>query len=62
LNSNNRVDFIFLSNLFDSLQISEGLNYLNLNQINTGENKKKGIVPFGPHLASPANTSWQPTT
>jgi hypothetical protein len=32
---------------------------LNLIQINT---KKigKGIVPFGPPLASPANTGWQP--
>jgi hypothetical protein len=28
LNSNNRVDFTFLSNLFELLQISEGLNHI----------------------------------
>jgi hypothetical protein len=34
LNSNNEIEFIFLSNLFVLLQISEGLNYLNLIQTN----------------------------
>jgi hypothetical protein len=34
LNSNNGIEFIFLSNLFVLLQISGGLNYLNLIQTN----------------------------
>jgi hypothetical protein len=34
LNSNNGIEFIFLSNLFVLLQILEGLNYLNLIQTN----------------------------
>jgi hypothetical protein len=38
LNSNNRLDFIFLSNLFDLLRFLEGLNYLSLIQINPLEN------------------------
>jgi hypothetical protein len=40
LNSNNRIEIIFLSNLFDVLQILESLNYLNLIQINLKENNK----------------------
>jgi hypothetical protein len=34
LNSNNGIEFIFSLNLFVLLQISEGLNYLNLIQTN----------------------------
>jgi hypothetical protein len=41
LNSNNGIEFIFLSNLFVLLQILEGLNYLNLIQPN---GLKKGKV------------------
>jgi hypothetical protein len=58
LNSNNGIEFIFLSNLFVLLQISEGLNYLNLIQTN-GLKKVKVHCALGPLLlmAQPSPSS-----
>jgi hypothetical protein len=47
LNSNNGIEFIFLWNLFELLQISEGLNITGVIQINLNAEKKMATLPLG---------------
>jgi hypothetical protein len=43
LNSNNGIEFIFLSNLFELLQILEGLNNIFIIQINAKGKRKRQL-------------------
>jgi hypothetical protein len=53
LNSNNGIEFIFVSNLFELLQFSEDLNYLNGFKLNLIEIWKPKLS----HGATPTATS-----